>query len=147
MLTLTPGLTYERLRSEFVWEVPQRLNIGAACSDAQPRSELALVDVAADGGVAEYTFGDLSQLSNRFAHGLAALGIQAGDRVGIVLSQGIATGIAHLGVFKLGCVAVPMSRLFGPEALHHRSAGGGTPRAPGPARPHAGVRPDVRLLR
>ena len=120
MLTLTAGLTYEKLRAEFQWSIPEQLNIGVACADSQPRSQLALIDIAADGTVVEYTFGELAQLSNRFANGLSSFGLEAGDRVGVVLSQGLETAIAHLAVYKLGCVAVPMSRLFGPEALRHR---------------------------
>jgi acetyl-CoA synthetase len=75
----------------------------------------------ADGEPARrYSFGDLAVLSNRFANVLRGLGIGAGDRVGVVLPQRVETLISHLALYKLGAVAVPMSVLFGYEALLHR---------------------------
>jgi len=66
------------------------------------------------------TFGALTNLSNRLANALRGLGIEAGDRVGIVLPQRLETGAAHLATYKLGAVAIPMSVLFGPQALMYR---------------------------
>jgi acetyl-CoA synthetase len=119
-LVQTPATTYEGLRTEFAWRIPKRFNIGVACSDAQPEGGLALRSLAPDGHRRDYTFGELSGLSNRFANALADLGVRPGDRVGIVLPQLVETAISHLAVYKLGAVAVPMSVLFGPEALGHR---------------------------
>jgi acetyl-CoA synthetase len=112
--------TYEQLVSTFTWEIPERFNIGVACSDAQPASAPALLTISPDGATREYSFGEISQLSNRVANALHGLGIERGDRVGVVLAQSVETCIAHLGIYKLGAVAVPMSVLFGPDALHHR---------------------------
>jgi acetyl-CoA synthetase len=114
-----PSQTYEQLRSSFAWRLPQRCNIGVACADAQPPGDLALVEVV-DSSQHQYTFGDLSRLSNRLASGLAGIGVRAGDRVGIVLPQGLEAGLTHLAVYKLGAIAVPLSGLFGPDALRYR---------------------------
>jgi acetyl-CoA synthetase len=119
-LVQTPGATYEALRGQFAWRIPERFNIGVACADAQPKTKLALVSLAPDGSRHDYTFGELRRLSNRFANALVALGVQSGDRVGIVLPQLVETAVSHLAVYKLGGVAVPMSVLFGTEALLHR---------------------------
>ena len=59
-------------------------------------------------------------MSNRVANGLRGLGLARGDRVGVILSQSLETCVAHLGIYKLGGIAVPMSVLFGPDALRHR---------------------------
>ncbi len=112
--------TYERLRRDFSWRVPAVCNVGVACADAQPADALALIEVRPGGAVRDYTFADLTTLSNRFANGLAGIGVGHGDRVGVVLPQRLETGIAHLAVYKLGAVAVPLSGLFGPEALRVR---------------------------
>ena len=48
------------------------------------------------------------------------LGITRGDRVGIILSQRPETAVAHLAAYKLGAIALPLSTLFGPEALDYR---------------------------
>ena len=126
MLVRTPGATYEDLRARFAWELPAHFNMGVACADRHPASAPALVDLAGDGGRREYTFGDLAVLSNRLANGLAGLGVRAGDRVAIVLPQRAETALAHLAVYKLGAIAVPMSGLFGPEALAYRLRDCGT---------------------
>lgn len=114
------GGSYDELRNDFTWDLPTRFNIGVACSDAQPQTSLAVVDRRADGTVREISFGELSELSNRFANGLRSLGVGLGDRVGIVASQGLEAGVAHLGTYKVGAIAMPLSILFGPEALRLR---------------------------
>ncbi len=112
--------SYEELRSRFRWEVPARFNIGVACSDRQPPGNRALVAVGPDGSRRELTFGETTSLSNRFGNALRRLRIVPGDRIAIVLPQLLETAIAHLATYKIGAVAVPMSVLFGPDALRHR---------------------------
>jgi acetyl-CoA synthetase len=113
--TGTPG--YEALRAGFDWDVPAASNIGTACADAQPPDRLALIELSGDGTIRDYSFGALTQLSNRFANGLAGMGVTPGDRVGIVLPQRVETAVAHLAIYKMGAIAVPLSGLFGPDAL------------------------------
>jgi acetyl-CoA synthetase len=114
------GLDYMRLRAEFRWRIPPRFNIGVACVDDQPPAAPALIAPAADGALREYSFGEVAAQSNRLANGLRDVGIDQGDRVGIVLPQRVETLLSHVAVYKLGAVAVPMSVLFGYEALLHR---------------------------
>jgi acetyl-CoA synthetase len=113
------SLDYERLRAEFRWRIPERFNIGVACAGDATATAPALITVGSDGR-REYAFGELATLSNRLAYGLRTLGIRRSDRVGIVLPQRVETAISHLAVYKLGAVAVPMSVLFGHDALLHR---------------------------
>ena len=40
-----------------------------------------------------------------------------GDRVGIALPQRPETAVAHIAVYKLGAIAVPLSTRFGPDAM------------------------------
>ena len=51
---------------------------------------------------------------------MEALGICEGDRVGIVLPQSPETGIAHIAIYKISAVALPLANLFGPEVLKYR---------------------------
>jgi acetyl-CoA synthetase len=46
--------------------------------------------------------------------------VKRGDRVAIVLPQRPETAIAHLAIYQLGAVAMPLSILFGPDALEYR---------------------------
>ncbi|MGH2937187.1 MAG: AMP-binding protein [Solirubrobacterales bacterium] len=112
--------SYETLRSDFAWRLPARWNLGVACSDLQPPGSLALVEVGEDGSRREWTFGELSRLSNRLANALRGRGIVRGDCVAVMLSQRVETGLAHLALYKLGAIALPLSGLFGPKAIRHR---------------------------
>ena len=51
---------------------------------------------------------------------MAALGVARGDRVAIVMPQRFETAVAQMAVSALGAVAMPLSMLFGPEALAYR---------------------------
>lgn len=117
--------TYESLRRDFRWNIPSVYNIALECCDRQRPSRVALRHLAADDEVRSYTFGDLKRLSDRFANALRHLGIERGDRVGIVVPQSPETAVAHLATYKLGAVALPLSALFGPDALKFRLANAG----------------------
>jgi acetyl-CoA synthetase len=124
---LRRGNSYDEIYRGFRWEVPARFNIGVAACDrhADGTGRLALIYEAPDGTVERLTFDDLKRLSNRCANALAALGVSAGDRVGILLPQRPETAIAHLAIYKLGAVAVPLFVQFGPDAIEHRLADSG----------------------
>lgn len=113
------GGSYAQLREAFAWRLPTDLNIGRICSDEQPPSQIALIEVG-ETESKEYTFGQLAELSNRLANALTGLGIGSGDRVAMVLPQRVEAGLTHLAVYKLGGIVVPLSGLFGPDALTYR---------------------------
>jgi len=116
------GKSYDEVYGGFRWELPERFNIGVAACDrhADGSGRLALVYEAPDGAVQRFSYDDLKRLSNRCANALAAIGIGAGDRVGVLLPQRPETAIAHLAIYKLGAVALPLFTQFGPDALEHR---------------------------
>ena len=62
----------------------------------------------------------LLELSNRLANALSAIGIGRGDRVGILLGQRPETAIAHVTLYRLGAIALPLFTQFGPDALGWR---------------------------
>jgi acetyl-CoA synthetase len=114
---------YDRLAAAFRWRIPERYNIGVDVCDrwaAREPERVAVLDVAPDGRVAPLTYGALRDASNRLANVLAANGIMRGDRVAILLPQGPAVPIAHVAVYKLGAVALPLATLFGVDALGYR---------------------------
>ncbi len=103
------------------WALPERFNIGVACSDAWVGAgRTALIHERADGGVERWSFEVLSEASNRLANLLRAQGISRGDRVAVLLPQVPEAAIAHLAAYKLGAIAVPLFQLFGPDALEYR---------------------------
>ncbi len=119
---LQPARTYEEVYGAFRWRIPDYYNIGVdVCSKwTEERSRLALVYEDEGGRVEKYTFWDLEILSNRLANVLRSHGIDRGDRVGILLPQCPETGLAHIAIYKLGAISVPLFTLFGPEALEYR---------------------------
>jgi acetyl-CoA synthetase len=121
----SPGQTYDSLRAGFRYDIPERFNLGVACSDVQDPATTALVAVAVDGSVRRVTFGELSSLTSGLAAGLAERGVRPGDRVAVVVPRSRETGLAHLAVWKLGAISLPLAALFGPDALAFRLADSG----------------------
>jgi len=121
---LKPDSSYRNVYSRFQWHIPKYYNIGVDICDkhAGDRHRLALICEHEDGRVDKYTFHELRQLSNRFANTLKAHGMQAGDRLGILLPQSLETAIAHIATYKTGGVAIPLFTLFGTDALQYRLA-------------------------
>ncbi len=113
---------YAEIHASHRWDVPSDFNLAHACCTrwAGDRSRFALYWEDEDGTRAAYTFWDLSQRANRLSNALAAAGVGRGDKVALVLPQRPETAIAHMAVYQMGAVAVPLSFLFGPEALEYR---------------------------
>jgi acetyl-CoA synthetase len=113
---------YAEIHAAFRWDVPDEFNIAQACCMrwADDRARFAMSWEDEDGQRAAFTFFDLAQQANRLANALAAHGIGRGDKVALLLPQRPETAIAHFAVYQLGAVAVPLSFLFGPEALEYR---------------------------
>ena len=116
------GDRYAEIYGAFRWEVPREFNIGQACCGrwSRDRHRFALYYEDEAGEVAKYTYWDLQQDANRLSNALAALGIARGDKVAIMLPQRPETVIAHVAVYQMGAVALPLSFLFGPDALEYR---------------------------
>lgn len=120
---LPESSSYERLCRDFAWDIPVNFNIGRAVSDDWARhhpDRVCLEHFSADGHHASMTYGQLSAQSSAFAHALAGLGIVRGDRVALLLPQSFETVIAHVAIYKMGAIALPLALLFGVEALEYR---------------------------
>ncbi|MFN3628498.1 MAG: acyl-CoA synthetase [Casimicrobiaceae bacterium] len=116
---------YEVHHAAWRWKVPERFNIAHVCAHrwaADPvvagRDAICWEDET--GLSRRLTYAELSALTHRAAQALADLGVGRGTRVAICLPQRIETAVAHLACYQLGAVAVPLTVLFGPEALAYR---------------------------
>jgi acetyl-CoA synthetase len=107
----------------FRWQVPDEyFNIAEACCSRWARAEASGPPYARTGRARNRSsqLQELQRAADAMSHVLAGLGVQRGDRVAIVMPQRFETAVAYMAVFQLGAVAMPLSMLFGPEALEYR---------------------------
>lgn len=115
------GDSLEEARANFSWDIPADYNIAADLIQKHDDPDrVALYQEHDDGSTEEYTFAELDAASNRLANALESLGVERGDRVAINVPQKPATLLTHLACWKLGAISVPLSVLFGKEALEYR---------------------------
>jgi acetyl-CoA synthetase len=114
---------YEQLHAEFRWKVPADFNIAEVCCTRWARDTPDAVAIHwehENGERADFTFADLHHNADRLANALRKLGVKRGDRVAIVMPQRFETAVSHVALYRLGAIAMPLSMLFGPEALEYR---------------------------
>ena len=119
---LPEAATYGELRSRFRWELPERFNIAVACCDAwaaaAPDRPCLIHDPL--GATRTLTYGELRKRADALAWDMKRRGIGPGDRVALLLPQGFDGAVAHMAVYKLGAIALPLALLFGSDAVAHR---------------------------
>ena len=124
--TLASPDRYKALHQGFGWQVPQHFNMAQACcgqwaAQTKTAQRVAVLEhVAGQGLGRSWTFAQLQRDANRLSRLLKAQGVQRGDRVAIVMPQRFETAVAYMAVLQMGAVAMPLSMLFGPEALSFR---------------------------
>jgi acetyl-CoA synthetase len=133
--TVAPNLRdYEEACRTFSWAEARRelaglpggrgLNIAHEAVDRHAagakRDDLALRWLGKQGQGEEYSYGDLSRLTNRFANVLERLGVGAGDRVFVLAGRIPELYITALGTFKHRNVLSPLFSAFGPEPIRTR---------------------------
>ncbi len=125
---LTKFDNYDDVRKALRWQIPEYFNMGVdVCdkhADATP-DKTALIIEDEDGDVIQYSFMALKRLSNKLANLFVSKGLKPGDRVAILLSQSVETGIAHIAAWKAGLISIPMFTLFGEDALEFRLSDSG----------------------
>ncbi|MBE7418932.1 MAG: AMP-binding protein [Ideonella sp.] len=114
---------YDAIHRSFRWHVPPRFNIAEACCARWARETPDAVAIRyehEDGTRLRVSYGQLQRQAAGTAQLLRSLGVQRGDRVAIVMPQRIETAVAYMAVFQLGAIAMPLSMLFGADALQYR---------------------------
>lgn len=114
---------YDRAYADFRWDIPPSLNMATQVCDAwaaRDPERLAILDLSDIRRPVSYSYADLRRHANSLAHRLGAMGVGAGDRVGVLRSQGIWTAAAHIAIWKIGAISIPLFKLFGPDALRSR---------------------------
>ncbi len=122
---------YHAMQHDFGWAVPEYFNMAEVCSrrwamQAKSHERLAILEHQAADAQGQSTpprslsYAQLQQSADALSHVLTDLGVKRGDRVAIVLPQRFETAVAYIAVMQMGAVAMPLSQLFGPEALEYR---------------------------
>lgn len=118
--------SYEALYGGFRWNLPERLNMAAQVCDywaAQEPGRVAIVDLSK--GRQEITYGRLREMADGLAQALVARGVGRGDRVGVLRSQGAWCAAAHVAIWKIGAISIPLFKLFKQDALTSRVSDAG----------------------
>jgi len=134
--------SWDRLSKELDWFDASHINIAHIAVDAHlktdRRKKKALVWENRKGEVEEFTFEDLSRLSNRFANVLVReTGVEKGDRVFFFLERTPEIFVGILGTLKAGGVIGPLEGFGdqpGPEKENRRYPS----TAPSPRKDHSG---------
>ncbi|GGC99537.1 acyl-CoA synthetase [Undibacterium terreum] len=116
---------YEELYRDFRWEVPADFNIAQACchrwaNDPATANNIAVYFEDAEGNTATLSYTELQQKANQLSQLLSRQGVQRGDVVACILPQRPETAATMMACLQLGAIAMPLSFLFGPEALEYR---------------------------
>ncbi|WP_297776243.1 AMP-binding protein [uncultured Roseovarius sp.] len=113
---------YEALCDGFRWEIPARLNMAAQVCDVWAASEperVAIIDLSGE-GPQEVRYGALRRMADGLAQALVARGVRRGDRVGVLRAQGAWCAAAHIAIWKVGAISIPLFKLFMQDALTSR---------------------------
>lgn len=118
VLDLSGGLEWPK------WCVGGTTNATLACLDRHVatarRDHAAIVWESEDGAIRTWTYADLHAETCRLAGGLAALGLRAGDAVGLYMPMMPETAAAFFALARLGCIALPLFSGFGASAIAAR---------------------------
>ncbi|MBI3730666.1 MAG: AMP-binding protein [Burkholderiales bacterium] len=116
---------YEQLYHEFRWDVPSNFNIAEACchrwaAKHKHAKKTAILYEDSEGNSRRLTYLQLHEQANQLANLLLQEGIQRGDVIACILPQRPETAITIMACLQIGAIVMPLSFLFGPEALEYR---------------------------
>lgn len=113
---------YTEIYAQFRWQVPREFNIAWHCCGrwANDPTRIALYHEDEHGATSQLTYAELQHQANRLSNILAGLGVRRGDRIAILAPQRPEVPVAHIAIYQMGAVAMPLSVQFGPDALEYR---------------------------
>jgi acetyl-CoA synthetase len=115
---------WKDVEKELLWFPGRKLNAAYNAIDkhlkTSRKNKVALYWENEAGDKKEYSFWQLSSLSNQVANILNKIGVERGDRVFIFLPRIPELYISFLGILKTGAVAGTMFQAFGPSGIYDR---------------------------
>jgi len=116
--------SYEDYKSNFKIDIPEHFNFGFDVIDEYARvspNKRALVWCNDKGDSKSFTFGEVSEYSNRVANFLTAVGIKKGDPVMMILKRRWEFWMTMVALHKVGAVAIPATHLLTVKDLVYRA--------------------------
>jgi len=113
--------TYQSLYQDFRWHVPEIFNIAEVCSHRwSTLNKTAILYENSEGECRKLSYTSLYQQANQLSNLLRQQGIERGDVVACILPQKPETAVTIIACLQLGAIIMPLSFLFGPDALAYR---------------------------
>ena len=103
------------------WFVGGELNwVDMILDNVEAQDRTAIVEENENGASRNLTYSELAEHVRRFAAGLKVAGLKRGDRVGLMMENGIDASISLLAVTYIGAITVPLFSGFGSDAIISR---------------------------
>lgn len=100
------------------WFVGGELNwVDTVLDNPEWAARTAVIAEREDGSVREVTYGELKDEVRSLAAGLLGLGLKRGDRIGLLMENGIEASASLLAVSYIGAIVVPLFSGFGTDAV------------------------------
>ena len=114
--------TYEELREQFRWQLPETFNFASDVVDAwaSDPDKLALIWCNEAGREARYTFREISKRSKRAGSLLRASGLRKGDRCIVMLPRLPQWQVAMLGCLRVGVIPIPCIDMLTASDVRYR---------------------------
>ncbi|MFC4272649.1 AMP-binding protein [Sneathiella chungangensis] len=77
----------------------------------------AIISETEKGAPRKITYADLRDEVKGVAAGLLSIGVRRGDRIGLLMENGIDASVAFIALSYIGAIVVPLFSGFGPEAI------------------------------
>ncbi|GAA5512642.1 acetyl-coenzyme A synthetase [Deinococcus carri] len=137
LLALDPPAYWLEIARELTWDTPPTValegtlgdfryfpgatgNVSVNCLDRWPRERTALLYEREDGLREEWTYGELTDATARFAAALQDLGVEKGDRVAIYLGNVPEAFIAIHACYRIGAIYSVIFAGFSASAVRDR---------------------------
>lgn len=115
--------SYEDFKANCEIIVPENFNFAYDIVDGWAkinRDKRAIVWCNDQGDVAQFSFGELSEMSDKVANFLTSIGIRKGDKVMMILKRRWEFWVCLVALCKIGAVAIPATHLLTVKDIKYR---------------------------
>lgn len=98
----------------------EEIDLGHRLCDAHAEAGAAALLYDGAEGRVELSYAELRDRSQRLAGALREAGVEAGDRVAVMLPKSPEVLVSLLAIWRLGAIEVPLFTAFGPDAAAYR---------------------------